>query len=169
MMTTKAESTRKAKLRELHEHLALMVRYFEAEAREGDGIAEVHFDGYQAAKALLVRTAVDQPQWENAQIEISELLREAAYPARAEPAGGWVLPDGEDSLLPAPELESFSWVVWNGVIQDQPWQWVTSDDEEDRFTFEGRMLFLDEIDAYWPIVFPAPPAPPSHHPNEVKP
>ena len=63
---------------ELHEHLALMVRYLEEETREGDGIAEHHFDGYTAAKSLVSRAAVDQPQWENAQIEVAELLRKAS-------------------------------------------------------------------------------------------
>lgn len=63
---------------ELHEHLALMVRYFEEEASSGDGIREEHFDGYEAAKALLTRSSVDQPQWENAQLEVAGLLRKTS-------------------------------------------------------------------------------------------
>lgn len=63
---------------ELHEHLELMVRYLEEETQQGDGIAEHHFDGYVAAKSLVSRAAVDQPQWENAQIAVAELLRKAS-------------------------------------------------------------------------------------------
>lgn len=40
-------------------------------------ISEEHWDGYQAAKALLAKTAPDAPQWENAQIETADLLRRA--------------------------------------------------------------------------------------------
>lgn len=34
-------------------HLALVIKYYEAEAREGDGVAEAHWDGLMAAKAFL--------------------------------------------------------------------------------------------------------------------
>lgn len=68
-----------AMIGELHEHLALMVRYLEEETSQGDGIAEQHWDGYQGAKSVLVRTAPDQPQWENAGIEVHELLKRAAH------------------------------------------------------------------------------------------
>jgi hypothetical protein len=42
---------------EFHELLALMVRYLHEETSQGDGLAEEHWDGYQAAKDLLARTA----------------------------------------------------------------------------------------------------------------
>lgn len=63
---------------ELHECLTLMVRCLEEEARAGDGIAEEHFETYEAAKSLLTRTAVDLPQWENARENVAELLRKAS-------------------------------------------------------------------------------------------
>ena len=62
---------------ELHEHLALMIRYLEEETRAGDGISDEHFDGFVAAKSLLVRAAVNAPSWENAQLEMHDLLRNA--------------------------------------------------------------------------------------------
>lgn len=63
---------------ELHEHLALMVRYLEEETSQGDGIQERHWDGYQGAKSVLMRTAPNQPSWENAQLEIHEARHELA-------------------------------------------------------------------------------------------
>lgn len=63
---------------ELHEHLALMVRYLNEETSSGDGIADCHVDGYEAAKSLLVRSAPNQPSWENAQIEVADLLRKSS-------------------------------------------------------------------------------------------
>src|SRR5690606_24111769 len=63
---------------ELHEHLALMVRQFEEETSQGDGIAEEHFDGYVGAKSVLERTEVDSPQWENALIVMHELREKAS-------------------------------------------------------------------------------------------
>lgn len=63
---------------ELHEHLALMVRYLEEETSQGDGIQERHWDGYQGAKSVLARTAPNQPSWENAQLEIHDLLERAS-------------------------------------------------------------------------------------------
>lgn len=58
--------TSQATQRQLYEHLALLVRYFEQETSQGDGIAEEHFDGYMAAKSLLARLAPSQPSCENA-------------------------------------------------------------------------------------------------------
>lgn len=58
--------TSQATQEQLYEHLALLVRYFEQETSQGDGIAEEHFDGYMAAKSLLARLAPGQPSCENA-------------------------------------------------------------------------------------------------------
>ena len=63
---------------ELHEHLALMIHYLAEEAKDGDGIREEHSDGFEAAKLVLSRTRRDAPQWENAQIEISDLIHRAS-------------------------------------------------------------------------------------------
>src|SRR5690606_705482 len=62
---------------ELHEHLALMVRYLEEEASEGDGIAEQHWDGYQGAKSVLMRTAPNRAAWETGMVAFAELQKDA--------------------------------------------------------------------------------------------
>lgn len=64
---------------QLHDHLALMVGYLEEETSAGDGIQEQHFDGYTAAKSLLARTATNEPSWENAQIEVALLMKQASH------------------------------------------------------------------------------------------
>jgi hypothetical protein len=84
---------------ELHEHLALMVRYLEEEGSQGDGISERHFDGYQAAKSLLARTAANQPSWENAQVDIHELMRKASsVPGAREPAKAGISQDWQAAV-----------------------------------------------------------------------
>jgi hypothetical protein len=59
-----------------HEHLELMIRYFEEETSQGDGIAEEHHDGYAAAKSLVERTKGLDGLWERAQIAVHDLRRE---------------------------------------------------------------------------------------------
>jgi hypothetical protein len=63
---------------QLYEHLALMVQYLEEETSQGDGIADEHSDGYEAAKALLEHAKRNEPQWENASVAIHELQLQAA-------------------------------------------------------------------------------------------
>jgi hypothetical protein len=63
---------------QLYEHLALMVRYFEEETAQGDGVAEEHSDGYGAAKALLEHARQNEPQWENASLAVRDLQLKAA-------------------------------------------------------------------------------------------
>lgn len=73
--------------------------------------------------------------------------KESATPA-------WV-----DSPGPDPELGAFAWVLWNGVIQKEPWQWVAREDEPNEFMFDGHCFTRDEIDAYLLIPFPVLPKP----------
>lgn len=60
---------------------------------------------------------------------------------------------------PDPVVDSFAWIIWNGLIQGQPWQWVDGTNDDHVFAFEGHILGRDEVDAYWPIHRPDPPAP----------
>jgi len=64
---------------ELHEHLALIVRYFEEETSAGDGIAEQHYAGYQLAKIVLARTAPNEAAWETAMVEFAQLQERASH------------------------------------------------------------------------------------------
>ena len=94
---------------ELHEHLALMVRYLHEETSSGDGIAECHVDGYEAAKSLLVRSAPNQPSWENAQIEVADLL------------------EADERLRAVRRL-----LEWNGCECECEHHWEDHDDDCDR-------------------------------------
>jgi hypothetical protein len=73
----------------------------------------------------------------------------------ADAEGAWI-----PSPVEPPAIDSFAWVIWNGVVQDQPWQWVNTDDDEACFFFDGHNLQLDEVDAYLPIAQPKPPEQP---------
>jgi hypothetical protein len=70
----------------------------------------------------------------------------------ADAEGAWI-----PSPVEPPAVDSFAWVIWNGVVQDQPWQWVNTDEDESCFFFDGHNLQLDEVDAYFPIARPTKP------------
>lgn len=78
----------------------------------------------------------------------------------AEPMEGrWVNPREE-----APEPGAFAWVVWNGTVQNQPWEWAPDADEEEGggepvWHYGGHEMPADEVDAYMPIKKPDPPVP----------
>lgn len=61
-----------------HEHLALMIRYFEEETAEGDGLREEHAAGYEGAKSALVRCDPGLAG-ETALIEVAELIERASH------------------------------------------------------------------------------------------
>lgn len=63
---------------ELRGCLAFVVRCLEQEARDGDGIREEFFFGYQGALSALERTKVDLGDWEAARAEAAHLMRKAS-------------------------------------------------------------------------------------------
>ena len=57
LKVAKAENARlTVRAVQLYEALEIMVGYLHEEASDGDGIREEHWDGFQAAKALLTST-----------------------------------------------------------------------------------------------------------------
>lgn len=84
---------------------------------------------------------------------LAQALADAESTQPAERDGEWLSPKV------TPEVDSFAWITWNGVVQKQPWQFINTDEDEQSFHFEGHMLTLNEIDGYWPDKPPAPPQP----------
>jgi len=80
-----SELLHKSKLNELHEHLALMVRYLEEESNscDGNGVSDEHWDGYRAAKVLLSDTTPESAKWIESAIEISDLRAQVEIARRA--------------------------------------------------------------------------------------
>lgn len=82
-----------------------------------------------------------------------EALRSAHWLGRESAQGGWVV----DPAKEPPQVDTFAWVVWNGTVQKQPWQWVLTDEDEQRWHYDGHELPPDEVEAYLPIKLPPAP------------
>ncbi len=67
----------------------------------------------------------------------------------------WVAFDPADP----PEQDTFAWLLWHGVVQEQPWEWCRKDDDEElAWHFgESSMGHGDWPSHYMPWPIPAPP------------